>query len=273
MHMRTRQRAVIVVAIAVLSLGVLLAAGGQAPTRAGGPTLTVLFDNTAFQAGCTAGWGFSALIEGVGRTILFDAGADEAVFRKNVEALKVDLQGVDFVFISHDHDDHTGGLRVMLQKKAGLTVYVPASAQQAFQAEVRKNGGRPAEVTEPQPLAPGVVSTGDVGTTIHEQALLLDTPRGLVVITGCAHPGIVKILEKAQAVGKKNVWMVLGGFHLYETAPADVEKIVARFKELGVQRVGATHCTGDPAIATFRRAYGANFVEMGVGRKIDLGSR
>jgi 7,8-dihydropterin-6-yl-methyl-4-(beta-D-ribofuranosyl)aminobenzene 5'-phosphate synthase len=237
------------------------------------PTLTVLFDNTlntASGSACTAGWGFSALIEGVGRTILFDSGAEEAVFQKNVAALNVDLKKVDLVFISHDHDDHTAGLGVMLGKRAGVPVYVPAAADAGFQAGVRGKGGKVIAVKDPQLLFPSVLSTGDLGNAIHEQALVIDTPRGLVVVTGCAHPGIVSILEKAKVVGKKDVWMVVGGFHLYQTPPAAVEAIIARFKELGVQRVGATHCTGDPAIAMFRKAFGAGFVELGVGRKVQL---
>jgi 7,8-dihydropterin-6-yl-methyl-4-(beta-D-ribofuranosyl)aminobenzene 5'-phosphate synthase len=236
-------------------------------------TLTVLYDNYPFADGCATGWGFSALIEGVGRTILFDAGADAAVFQRNVDALKVDLAKVDLVFISHDHGDHTGGLAPVLRKKAGVPVYVAAFAQPEFQASAGKQGGRVIPVKDAQAIAPGVLSTGDLGSAIHEQALVLDTPRGLIVMTGCAHPGIVSIVEKAAAVGKKNVWMVLGGFHLLETSPAEVEKVIARFRELGVQRVGATHCTGDTAIAMFKKAFGQNFVELGVGRKIDLGVR
>ncbi len=67
--------------------------------------------------------------------------------------------------------------------------------------------------------------------------------------------------------------MVLGGFHLGQTPAAAVEQIIARFKALGVRRVGATHCTGDAAIATFRKAFGNDFIELGVGRKIDLSAR
>ena len=237
------------------------------------PTLTVLFDNYAFGDGCATGWGFSSLIEGVGRTILFDAGADAAVFQRNVDALKVDLARADFVFVSHDHTDHTGGLAAAFRKKPGVPVYVPFSAEPQFQSAVRGAGARLIAVREPQELAPGIFSTGDLGQAIHEQALILDTPQGLVVVTGCAHPGIVAIVERAVAVGKKNVWMVLGGFHLIQTPAADIEKVIARFKELGVQRVGATHCTGDAAIAMFRLAFGQRFVELGVGRKIDIGTR
>ena len=262
-------RRILLAAAVFLSVVIVAATGAQPST----PTLTVLYDNSAFQPACTAGWGFSALIQGAGPTILFDAGAEEAVFLKNVDALKVNLNAIDLVFISHDHGDHTGGLAAVLRKKPGLPVYVAASAQRGFQDQVAAAGGRVVAVKDPQVLAPGVLSTGDLGDTIHEEALLLDTPRGLVVVTGCAHPGIVSILERTKIVGKRNIWMVLGGFHLYETAPADVAKIIGRFKELGVQRVGATHCTGDAAIEMFRKAFGPNFVEMGVGRTIDLGIR
>lgn len=268
MSPRTCRRVVSAAAV-LFSVAVLAATGAQPAT----PTLTVLYDNSAFQPACTAGWGFSALIQGAGPTILFDAGAEEAVFLKNVDALKVNLSAIGLVFISHDHGDHTGGLAAVLRKKPGLPVYVAASAQRAFQVQVAAAGGRVVAVKDSQVLAPGVLSTGDLGDTIHEEALLLDTPRGLVVVTGCAHPGIVSILERAKTVGNKSIWMVLGGFHLYETAPADVAKIIGRFKELGVQRVGATHCTGDAAIGMFRKAFGPNFVEMGVGRTIDLGTR
>ena len=257
-------------AVALLFSVVVVAATGAQPAT---PTLTVLYDNYPFADGCATGWGFSALIEGVGRTILFDAGADAAVFQRNVDALKVDLARVDSVFVSHDHTDHTGGLTVALRKKAGVSVYVAAFAQPEFKSSVGTQGGRVVSVTNSQAIAPGLLSTGDLGEGIHEHALILDTSRGLIVVTGCAHPGIVSILEKAREVGKKDVWMVLGGFHLGQAPAAAVEQIVGRFKALGVQRVGATHCTGDAAIEMFRTAFGRDFVELGVGRTIDLGGR
>ena len=246
--------------IAVFAAALALLAGASSAAEESKPVLTVLFDNYPFADGCATGWGFSALIEGLGKTILFDAGSDEAVFLKNDAALNVKLENVDLVFVSHDHGDHTAGLPAFLRAKPGTPVYVPAGA----------NSGRGIAVKESLALFPGVLSTGDVGEAIHEQALLIDTPDGLVVVTGCAHPGIVRILEKAKEIGKKEIQMVLGGFHLVQTPPAEVEKIIARFKELGVKRVGATHCTGEAAIAMFRKAFGPDFVETGVGRKIEL---
>ena len=78
------------------------------------PRLTVLYDNYPFDASCATGWGFSALVEGVGRTILFDTGAEAAAFQRNADRLKVNLETVDLIFISHDHGDHTGGLAAAL---------------------------------------------------------------------------------------------------------------------------------------------------------------
>jgi len=266
---------------AVLAAGLACQLFGGAQNTQGkprNPVLTVLYDHYSFQDGCAADWGFAALIEGPAKTILYDTGTKDGILLKNVGALNIDLGQVDLVFISHDHNDHSGGLQAVLQKKSGIPVYVPSGSYAEFQSQIREKGGQVVTVKEAQTFFPGVQSTGDLGgvsygEAIHEQALILDTPQGLVVVTGCAHPGIVRILEKAKEVGKKDIGMVLGGFHLVQMPTAEVEKIIARFKELGVKRVGATHCTGDAAIGLFRKAFGADFVEMGVGRKIELGAR
>ena len=261
------------IALMVFLFGGLSGAGQRAAEPPRGPVLTVLYDNYPFQDGCSADWGFAALIEGLNQTILFDTGTKGDILIKNIDALKVDLKKVDLIFISHDHGDHTGGLPAVFGRKTGIPVYIPSSANTTLPAEITRVGGRPIPVRDSTEIFPGVLSTGDLGEAIHEQAMIIDSPRGSILITGCAHPGIVSIVEKAKAVGKKDVWMVLGGFHLVNTSPAEVDKIVARFKELGVQRVGATHCTGDAAIGMFRKAFGPGFVELGVGRKIELGGR
>jgi len=268
MHLSLRS----LVPVAIL-IGVVLSAAVRASGPAAAPsgaTLTILFDNTSRQDGCAAGWGFSALVEGIGRTILFDAGAEEGIFRQNVDTLGADLARVDLVFISHDHGDHTGGLNVMLERKKGVPVLVPAGARAALLTDIRAKGSPATAVKDWQAIVPGVWSTGDLGQAIHEQALVVDTPRGLVVITGCAHPGIVSMLDAVKAARKKNIDTVLGGFHLNQTPADAVDAIISRFKALGVQRVGATHCTGDAATGQFRKAFGAGFIELGVGAKLSL---
>lgn len=259
------------VLLAAFCFSLLFGGGRQAAAEKPFPTLTVLYDNTAAKEGPAPDWGFAAIIQGLEKTVLFDTGTKEDVFLNNGKALDVDLKKVDLVFISHEHNDHTGGLLAFLRIKSGIPVYVPAGAGQPFQAALSKEGGQVVAVKDPVTLMPGVFSIGDVGKAIPEQALVFDTPKGLILVTGCAHPGIVMMVEKAKEVGKKDIWMVLGGFHLVTTPPAQVEQIIARFKELGVKRVGATHCTGAPAIEMFRKAFGADFIELGAGRKIALG--
>ncbi|MCJ7485923.1 MAG: MBL fold metallo-hydrolase, partial [Candidatus Aminicenantes bacterium] len=97
-----------------------------------------------------------------------------------------------------------------------------------------------------------------------------DTSRGLVVVTGCAHPGIVGIVEKVREITGRPIEAVLGGFHLVQTGDAEIGRIIGRFKELGVARVGASHCTGDRAIALFREAYNDRFIELGAGRVLSF---
>ena len=100
--------------------------------------------------------------------------------------------------------------------------------------------------------------------------MILDTSKGLVVITGCAHPGIVDIVRKAKEILDKEIYLVFGGFHLLQHSAQQVEKIIEQFKDLGVQKVGATHCTGDKAIEMFKKAYGDNFVTLGVGKALKI---
>ena len=236
------------------------------------PTLTVLYDNSLFRGVGEADWGFAALIEGLEKTILFDTGAKAEILLRNFEALKIDPARIDLIVISHAHEDHTGGLAAVLKKKPGLAVYAPSSfAGAALEAAVQGAGGRIVSVREPRLIFPGAMVTGDLGEAIVEQALVLDTPQGSVVVTGCAHPGIVFILERVKEIRKAGLAAVLGGFHLFQTPPLEVAKIVTRFKDLGVGRVGASHCTGVAAIEMFRKSYGADFIELGVGRRIELG--
>lgn len=231
-------------------------------------SVTILYDNTAFAEGTRADWGFSCLIEGPEKTILFDTGTRPEVFLGNVEILGVDLGKVDLAAISHDHGDHTGGLNAFLEKNADVTVYFPVSFHDKYAGRVKEMNARSVPVDDPVEICRDVYSTGELGDTIREQALVLDTSRGIVVITGCSHPGIVGILEKAKDILKKNIYLVFGGFHLMQKSDAEMKDIIASFKELGVEKVGATHCTGPKQIDMFRKAWGDNFVEMGVGRVI-----
>jgi 7,8-dihydropterin-6-yl-methyl-4-(beta-D-ribofuranosyl)aminobenzene 5'-phosphate synthase len=249
--------------------GFLLA--GNAPSLEGSSiTITILYDNYPFGEGLRTDWGFSCIVEGTEKTILFDTGTQSDILFHNIESLNVNLKNVELVPLSHDHGDHTGGLFAFLEKNNKVTVYVPVSFPDSFKQRVTDSGAKIVSVDEPVEICNKVHLTGEIAGPVNEQALILDTNKGLVVITGCAHPGIAGIVKRAKEVVKKDVYLVFGGFHLGGKSEAEVKEIIRQFKELGVQKVGATHCTGDLAIGLFKKAYEENFVQMGVGRVIQI---
>lgn len=260
----------LVFVLSFLGLGL---AGQPASADGTGLTLTIIYDNYPADPACATDWGFSCLIEGLGKTILFDAGTREDLFLKNAEALKVDFGRIDFAVLSHFHGDHFGGLEAALRNRPGLTFYVPIDKTRPavlVSEKLEKAGGKVVPVDQGLKLGQNIMLTGTLGDAIKEQSLVLDTSRGLIVIAGCAHPGIVKIVEKARELTGRPIEAVLGGFHLMQTDDAAVGRIIARFKELGVARVGASHCTGDRAIALFREAYKDRFIELGAGRVLSF---
>lgn len=231
---------------------------------------TILYDNYLHKEGTKADWGFSCLIEGTEKTILFDTGTQPQVLMHNIGVLGVDLSKVDQIVISHGHDDHTGGLVTVLEKTSGAAVFFPASFPPEFAGRVRNLKAEARAVDKPVEICRDVYLTGEMGDEIKEQSLIIDTPGGLVVVTGCSHQGIVNILERAVEIRRKPIHLVFGGFHLGSKSEAEMKEIIARFKSLKVEKCGATHCTGDDQIAMFKKAFGENFVPMGTGRVIDL---
>ena len=97
---------------------------------------------------------------------------------------------------------------------------------------------------------------------------MLNTKNGLVVMTGCSHPGIIEMLKKIRSVFNKDIYMVFGGFHLMSKSDEEMDRIISEMKSIGLVKCGATHCTGDHQIAMIREAFGNNFIEMGVGNSI-----
>lgn len=250
----------------VLSFGAgLQAQAASAQAEARPISIRVLYDNYPFQEGLKTDHGFSCLIQGTEKAVLFDTGANAETLFYNLAALKIEPADVDLVVISHMHGDHTAGLLPFLAKKGICQVFLPASAPPAMVKDIEAVKGQVVLVKDPLSVCEGVFSTGTVG---QEQALVVDTPQGLVIITGCAHPGIVELVEKAKSVMPKEIYLVMGGFHLGGRPKADLELISRRLHELGVKNLGASHCTGDEAIAFFKKDFGKNYIQLGVGKEI-----
>jgi 7,8-dihydropterin-6-yl-methyl-4-(beta-D-ribofuranosyl)aminobenzene 5'-phosphate synthase len=170
--------------------------------------LKVLYDNIALE-GFQSGYGFSCLIEE--KSTLFDTGGDVATLLRNLNKLKVDPDDISRVVLSHEHGDHTGGIRILEHFGEG-EVYVPRSFSNRLKrrltscphVDLKQVGG-------PQQICDGVFTTGELGGIIKEQSLTVKTGKGWILITGCAHPGLGNILQEASKFGE--IYGVMGGFH------------------------------------------------------------
>jgi 7,8-dihydropterin-6-yl-methyl-4-(beta-D-ribofuranosyl)aminobenzene 5'-phosphate synthase len=212
--------------------------------------IRVIYDNTSAQAGVRADWGFAAVVFAGSRRVLFDTGRDPDLFMQNLTLLDVDPASIECVVISHEHGDHTGGLKPLRARNPGLVVYMP-------------------ERPDPFQVAPGIWSTGLIAGQPSEQALVVETPKGLALLVGCSHPGIVKIVEVAEKQrGVASLGLLLGGFHMLNQNAAQISATIARLQELKVERIMPAHCTGDLAIKMFREAFGARAEAAGAGKRI-----
>jgi 7,8-dihydropterin-6-yl-methyl-4-(beta-D-ribofuranosyl)aminobenzene 5'-phosphate synthase len=169
--------------------------------------LRIVYDNEA-QAGFKSDWGFSCLIETEDRNLLFDTGSSRDILAFNLQQLHVEINVIDTIVLSHEHGDHIGGLDAVLHP--GVTVFVPSSFSRRFKRAVAQVADV-VDVTLPREIVPGVYTTGELGAWQKEQSLVLDTPKGMVVVTGCAHPGLEAILAAAATFGE--LYGVIGGFH------------------------------------------------------------
>jgi 7,8-dihydropterin-6-yl-methyl-4-(beta-D-ribofuranosyl)aminobenzene 5'-phosphate synthase len=230
--------------------------------------ITIVYDNNSYDPRLTAEWGFSALIEYREQTLLFDTGGNGQTLLNNMEILGIDPGSIEVVVLSHIHGDHVDGLGSLLATGVQPTIYVPPS----FPSSLKDWMGTRTDVVEVAPgqvVAEGMLTTGEMLTgTVPEQALVVQTEGGLVVVTGCAHPGIVEIVEQAKTIADGPVRLVVGGFHLLDKQERQIQAVLDAFQELGVQQVSPTHCTGEEAIAMFAEAYGDEYIQGGVGRVI-----
>ena len=186
--------------------------------------ITVVYDNEARKVGLKQGHGFSALIEDAGMPpLLFDTGADGPALLHNMRELNIDPQDISTIVISHAHGDHTGGLSEILAINSVAELYLPGSFKKAFP------GRQVTAVKDPARIHENVYSTGEIEGV--EQSLALKTGKGIFVLTGCAHPGIERILATAAEFG--GLYGIAGGFHGFHNLEA--------FR--GLSLICPCHCT------------------------------
>ncbi len=234
--------------------------------------ITIVFDNTIYEGDMQASWGFAAIIERGDHTLLFDTGANGTILLHNMEELGFDPLTIDTIVLSHNHEDHTAGLASVLATGVQPPVYLLHS----FSTTFKRNTAAYTEVIEVergQEIAPGIFTTGEMPGNPREQSLVIPTQEGLVVITGCAHPGIVAITAEARNLFEDSdqpIVLVMGGFHLMEKSERQLDAIIENLRDLGVLRIMPTHCTGEEAIAYFAELLGDDYLEGGVGRMVEF---
>jgi len=227
--------------------------------------LASVYDNYSLNPKLKTAWGFGLVIKTPFEEILFDTGGDSSVLLFNMKKMSIDPKSIDKVVISHIHGDHLGGLEGFLKENSKVKVYIPSSFPDSVRKMIKSYGAEFVDVSGPREISKFVFSTGEMYGPPEEQSLIINSRKGLVVITGCAHPGIVNIVKKAKEMfPQKNVYLVLGGFH------HPPEEVIYRLKKLEVEKVAPSHCSGDEIRELFRKEYKENFIENGVGKVIKI---
>lgn len=230
--------------------------------------LKILVDNYTVDKNLRICWGFSCLIND---KMLFDTGGSNEVLRFNMKKLNILPEKIAKIVISHDHFDHTGGLEVILKQNSNIEIYLLSDFSNELKQKVSSLGAKVVENNEFIEIDKEVYTTGKIegkyaGDSISEQAMVIKGKEGLIIVTGCSHPLITDIIERVKKeFSEDRIFIVLGGFHLLEKDIREVELIAEKIKNLEVEKIGPTHCTGEEAIQVFREKFGNNFVQIGVG--------
>lgn len=211
--------------------------------------ITIIYDNCASNQRLGTGWGFSCLIETESKAlILFDTGADGATLFHNMKELGINPRDIGTIVISHAHGDHTGGLSDILEINKHAEIYVPASTI------ARLPGRKVIPVSQPVQISEAIFSTGELKGI--EQALAVRTDRGIVVVTGCSHPGVSEILEAASKLGK--VFGIIGGLHGF----SDFDRL------RGLSLICPCHCTQYKS--ELRQLFPKQYIACGAGLELEL---
>jgi len=280
------------------------AAATSEPERA---QITVLYDAFGKASAMQKDWGYAALVESGGKRILFDTGNNPEILAKNVKTKGIDLSTLDFVVMSHRHGDHMGGMSYLLQVNPRVRIYAPKEGFGVYGADLpstfyRKDTSLPPEeryydgappavmrfgaawsgadvqlIDKHTEIAPGIhlialVSDKPGTLELRELSLAINTPEGIVLVVGCSHPGIDKIVEAATAINPR-IHLIAGGFHLVASQDPDIEKIVSSLHDtFEVAYVAPGHCTGEPTFTALRKAFGSRYLYAGLGTTFALGA-
>ena len=236
-------------------------------------TIKILYDSTAINNKFKTGWGFSCWIND---HIIFDTGTNGKDLLNNIQLMNVSLADIDKIIISHEHYDHIGGMWEILEKNKNISTYICPNFTSSFKNRVKSLRSSIIESKLFQEIVPNIFTTGEMSGVyknqfIPEQSVIIKTQKGLVIITGCAHPGIVSILNKIKnTFPNDKIYWVIGGFHLRNADQTTIEKIANQFKKLNIEKVSPIHCSGKKTQDIFEKTYKVNLIKLKVGDIIEI---
>lgn len=237
---------------------------------AGRLEVTVLVDNRP-GPGLRGAWGLSILASTPGARILFDAGPDPGVLAENAGRLGVNLSTVDYAVVSHEHLDHIGGFPAVARARPGLRVYAPSRMSLDAIHWLERLGFRVERVEDTTPIAPGVAVVGQLHGPPWEQALAVNVEgRGLVVLVGCSHPGVARLVHKASMDLGVRPYAVIGGFHTAWSTPRELESVVEDLLSLGVERIAPIHCSGDGIRRLLAGKHPEHYLDVKAGGRVEF---
>ena len=230
--------------------------------------MRIVFDNYTDCTSCRSLWGFSVYLEKY--KLLLDTGSNGRVLLHNIKELNIDVTSIEYIFLTHSHWDHIGGLDSILELNNNITIFAPSTLPIHLLKDLKTLTKEIIICDEkPKNLFSNLYTTGLLGKRMKEQSLIIDD-KNSVVISGCGHYGIKKIVEKSRHIISKNIITAIGGFHMFDKNEEEILISIKELKSIGVKEVIPTHCTGDNAISLYKEYFGNNYKKGGVGKLITL---
>lgn len=230
--------------------------------------LFILADNRVRKRELISTWGLSILVCVEGKTILFDTTSDWNIVKYNAQVINAPLDSVEYIIISHWHEDHAGGLTGAIDYYGNLskkiTIIVPTKRE--FPLIINTNiivGDKPVKISNK------VSTTGALGRNIKEQALIISVEgKGPLVLVGCSHPGIDPILKRVcQLLNTNDVFGLIGGYHINNFK---VHEVLSTLRKYNVKIIGPAHCTSDEAIEILQHKHKGDFINVYTGLYVEL---
>jgi 7,8-dihydropterin-6-yl-methyl-4-(beta-D-ribofuranosyl)aminobenzene 5'-phosphate synthase len=290
----------------VIFCAATLSAAPMPPAATTQVQITVLYDAFGKSSDMYKDWGYAALVEYGGKRILFDTGNNPDILAHNAQVKGIDLSKLDFVVMSHRHGDHMGGLSYVLKVNPAVKIYAPKQGlgdvygsdvpstfyrkDASLSPEQRYYDGAPPDIIRFGSAWPGanfqlVDKDTDIAPDIHlitlvsdkpgtlelrELSLAINTPEGIVLVVGCSHPGIDKIVAAASTINP-HVHLIAGGLHLVTASDSDIARIVTVLHDqFKVDYIAPGHCTGEPAFTVLRKAFSDRYLYAGLGTTLSV---